>query len=796
MNGIFKALKLKVKKKRDNEPVRNVPPQRPARRPEPINSQEQLGLIVSQKLDELAGRINAVGVVFPNQQQPLTQALTVARGELDNARINEAHRASMQVEDELVTLERRATALENDLKDRLKKLAGSVSYARKLAAADNVDIPQAINTGRNEVAQLVQANRFEAGIARIRELEKDISVFLRTRSRQAVLQATMESDTAATPNDVFQEEDYSRIDKATNRGGTKGHGKFGKILSAWSDVRKKPDRPDKVAALEKLVLTYMQDHPVQPDLDDVAQAKQDACREILDKIRELSVFMLRGQYDQLAQTGGGPVEQREMHVKVLAAGKGVKVPEGKGASDSFFLNDPTGRPAFIFKPMEGENKVEGFPQGGGAVREVMLSRLNDRLRQAIPGLEFGVCPTTVIELESSSFVTSEGKLNSRENKRLGAVQNAADCDGDLEKFIGPGASEGHAISPVEVARRRASIPVDDVQKIAVLDFLTLNLDRNAGNLLYKTQPDGSTRLIPIDAGNALPSIETFGDGAGGLGGQPLPGDRLLGQGNALMALEQAQQPFSDEMKQMISQIDPRAYRNAAQEEYDDLRRGHEKFDNMIDPSTFDLMERSATFLKQACQVLTPFETGIAYSSHFRRVLDAQPDELNNVIADVIQAAQQDAQLILNQTEYSRRFNQEIATKAGRIKSVDKTNFDAVFQQMNAHLRRGDYAQALLLVDQVNAEAQRVVDAAAQDPQAAIQAFLNDIERGGRGFAILLRDANAVPDSDQPNIKEKRRDYLAKRTEFERVRNGNDMYAVFGVAESLAALADQLLQMAN
>ena len=50
------------------------------------------------------------------------------------------------------------------------------------------------------------------------------------------------------------------------------------------------------------------------------------------------------------------------------------------------------------------------------------------------------------------------------------------------------------------------LPVEEVQKIAILDIRIMNADRNSANLLCRRRTDNSLELVPIDHGFCLRSM--------------------------------------------------------------------------------------------------------------------------------------------------------------------------------------------------------------------------------------------------------------------------------------------------
>jgi len=151
------------------------------------------------------------------------------------------------------------------------------------------------------------------------------------------------------------------------------------------------------------------------------------------------------------------------------------VTEGEGGAYKMF--DASKQVVAIFKPVDEEIMCpknpkkhpnsparKGILPGEGAQREVVAYCI---------GSAAGVPPTTLVEIENSSFGPSK--------------------IGSLQKWIdGVGCSED--IGPSKFA-------ASDVQRIAVLDIVLANTDRHEGNMLVTDD----LRVIPIDHGFCLPS---------------------------------------------------------------------------------------------------------------------------------------------------------------------------------------------------------------------------------------------------------------------------------------------------
>src|SRR5262249_52820197 len=122
------------------------------------------------------------------------------------------------------------------------------------------------------------------------------------------------------------------------------------------------------------------------------------------------------------------------------------------------------------------NQADGFPKNGGATREVLFNSLNEQMKESL-GLDFGISPTQLVELENDNF--TGGRLT--KPKQVGALQTFVESDGQIINWL----SAGGQGSVRENTAKKKSIRKEDYQKFALLDFMTLNLDRGPENLLIK-----------------------------------------------------------------------------------------------------------------------------------------------------------------------------------------------------------------------------------------------------------------------------------------------------------------------
>jgi len=375
-----------------------------------------------------------------------------------------------------------------------------------------------------------------------------------------------------------------------------GTGKnFGRVLDAMKELEQNPGNPAKLAGLRDMAQAYL-DHAFK-DLkeadrnDKVNKVKIATAEQLLKKLRPL---------EAKAQVESGNVKQ---------LGKD----QDAGASESFFISDGSGKKLFIFKPSDGENEAGyGWEQGGGAPREAMLSTVNDLIRGST-GLECGVFPTTLVGLKGQGLESQ----NVKESTRVGSVQNFVSSKGDLEKLQ---MKEPNVLD---------SVSDENVQNILALDMMTLQLDRNMGNLLVQEDPPGTNRLVPIDAGNAMPGRKAFEANRRGFANT-----------NALLTTPQAQKPFSPEMLQKIDALDPKQVAEGMRKTREEMAKLDSQVAGKISDETIEMTERSMMFFKKAAKQMSPAQLATAYAFEFVTVLDADPKKVDEAVDKAIAAALQ------------------------------------------------------------------------------------------------------------------------------------------------------------
>jgi hypothetical protein len=270
---------------------------------------------------------------------------------------------------------------------------------------------------------------------------------------------------------------------------------------------------------------------------------------------------------------------------------------------AFWINkiDDSGQKekTFLFKPKSTQSG-EGVPKGGETAREAAAGRLADLLK-GTTGLDLGIPETHIVALPKSRFPESALVQVEQTDPLVGSLQQFAKTDGDLRSQ--------------SLADRNKATP-EDCQKMAVLDLLTLNLDRHAGNLLVRYRNDGTPALTPIDHGLTFPD--------------PAATERItrqLGDGfNATLGLPGAHEPFSKEMLAGIEKIDPTAIAAAMKTEVGVIDKAFPDVGNTISEASIEMSRRSAMFLKLAAPALSPAATQVAFAQNADELLDPSLDD--------------------------------------------------------------------------------------------------------------------------------------------------------------------------
>jgi hypothetical protein len=446
---------------------------------------------------------------------------------------------------------------------------------------------------------------------------------------------TMSGNLKSDPKGTFPANESKEISKETDRGLLKGgHGApFKAVLKALGDVEKTPSEPQ-LTTLENAAKAYLADYEKRlkeakdkpNDLeklqtDPITQTKVETCKDCLEKVRKLRVRAeIEAELNKLP-TGKWSPEQlaqgNRLKAQMIAESGGSKPlgdDDGKGASESYFLKEPGAKDAtFIFKPSDGEhNAGYGWQDGGGAPREVALSAVSDVLRTST-GLDCGVSPTTLVKINNPSVgVNKKGD----DPARTGAIQNIVNADPDLSAKFDP-AKPGYDPKFIN------QVPPAEIEKVAILDFVTLQMDRQGPNLLVSKDANGNPTLTPIDAGNALPSRNAF------------EASRRMFNNNAVLAGDEAQKPFSKDALDKINAINVDDVLAGMKKANAEMAKVDPKAGQAIGDENMEMARRSILFLKKAAPVLSKAEIADAYANLFQLVLDAHRNTVEDVIDTVI-----------------------------------------------------------------------------------------------------------------------------------------------------------------
>lgn len=336
------------------------------------------------------------------------------------------------------------------------------------------------------------------------------------------------------------------------------------------------------------------------------------------------------------------------------SGSAARKASEKGKSDSFFLRDPNGKLQYVMKPMQGESLTSAdWEPGGGPVREILSSRLNDIIAKQTGGFSCRGLATDLVSLDDPTLAS--GSL-SQSTKRVGSLQSAAPGQGktaeSLFNNVGTEATNADD-SPQEVERKKrdnsekkrvfkAKFNEDDCQAIALRHFLTFDQDAHCGNLMVDEQGPGpgQTRLIPIDAGQSLPSPEAAKRNAAALRiGTPPHPDNLNDKELLILQLPAATKPFSGAALKAIQDLDPVALARDMKAENDTLIQREPSMAGKVDPGAFDLVRKSAKFLKIAAAAgLTLYEISMVYGEGFSKVIDADANSEDAALQAALQTA--------------------------------------------------------------------------------------------------------------------------------------------------------------
>ncbi len=346
--------------------------------------------------------------------------------------------------------------------------------------------------------------------------------------------------------------------------------------------------------------------------------KKKACEETLRDVADLEQRR-NGIAQGLDQLGPPPWNSRtEMQAASLKAsadldsvsGRSAKILEGGGVNKAFWIERGVGsqndRPAktFIFKPQVNvQPDIQGFPHGCEASREAMTGRAAEML-SSMSGIEFAMPNTQVVSL-------TEGQLPPGSLTGVPVARNGQQIKGSLQEF----APTDGELRQGSVSTRRKVTP-ESCQKIAMLDTVTLNCDRHAGNLLVKPGANQTVDIVPIDHGLTFPPAASLGVLAENLGSEK----------NTLLKMPGAYEDFTPAMLTAIASLEPDAMRGAMGKEKTDIEAVHPETQGKITDECLDISRRATMFLQLAAPTLPPAVVQVALGQNAEQLLDPNIDD--------------------------------------------------------------------------------------------------------------------------------------------------------------------------
>jgi hypothetical protein len=322
-------------------------------------------------------------------------------------------------------------------------------------------------------------------------------------------------------------------------------------------------------------------HPLLAVLDHLKQGSWKTVSNI-DPLYIVEGRVTNGRKDDVLEASDAtPLPEPELLARVKE-GLDYFNPElcEEGVNGTYFMKDKNGQKIAVFKPMDEEGRASpkkdsadveivnrGILDGEGVQRELAAYLLDKDHFSGVPQTFLVDVPN--FQIDGVSMGTKTGSLQE-------FVENVgASWD------VGPG-----------------DFPVHEVHKIGVLDLRIFNNDRHGGNVLLKEKPNGEYELVPIDHGLSLsPTLEH-------------------GWFDWLM-WPQAKQPFDDETKSYIQNID--------------IEADVQLLMNLgVRLECIQTMKISTTLLKQAAAAgLTLYTIGSMAS---RTVLE-EPSDLEKMVAE-------------------------------------------------------------------------------------------------------------------------------------------------------------------
>jgi hypothetical protein len=318
--------------------------------------------------------------------------------------------------------------------------------------------------------------------------------------------------------------------------------------------------------------------------------------------------------------------------------------KGGGASDAFWIRTKNaaetatdlqaGQPASqgrrmqIFKPAEGESFPDGVNdrKGAGAAKEA-LAFANAKLFGAQTGIDLGVPPTAVVSVGQHAL---EGGDPAGPAK-IGSAQQLAAQATEFREL------------PANIL---AQVKTEDIHKIALMDIMSLAVDRHGGNIMVEASDPANPNLVPIDHGGTLPSRADFSEAKQRMAGFNYSDLSGASTQNVLMSVPAAFQKMDPEMVAKLGLLDPDAMEQGMKDQRNALGAVHPELDpaTKVGDDSFHMSKRAMMFLKAAADTLSPAEIQIALTARGEDLFDVDDQHFDALAQQVIaeQAPKKDA----------------------------------------------------------------------------------------------------------------------------------------------------------
>ncbi len=318
---------------------------------------------------------------------------------------------------------------------------------------------------------------------------------------------------------------------------------------------------------------------------------------------------------------------------------------------SMDFEEGKGKRQFIFKRTDvPPEAMVGFPENGEAPREVLGHEIGKQL-QAMTGLNFNAPETRIVSIDGGKL--PDGRAGT---PVAGSAQAAAPTLGSVKEVF-----KDHP----DIVKK---IPAKEMQKMAMFDMISLNMDRHQDNFLITPESgDQPPQMVPIDNGLALPDREGFNARRGKYAG-----------GKALEWFPQSFEKFDDEMLAAIDAIDPDEIIAGMKARLDSMDRENPQLDvkGKVKQESFDMVKNSVEFMKAASKELSPVFMMDALMTEGEDLLFGTPPERAAKAKEVVEKAKRSQEAyapLVNMTWDQKRPYYNVLYELGwRLDAMDPT----------------------------------------------------------------------------------------------------------------------------